>query len=128
MWIMLSDSFISVVALRDKPKGDTLLVRGRVRGDLERLFPSVAVAETPDADYAFRTFLTRTELVHALSEAVGKLDYPNFKASVRDPDRHDAYLECWEAMQEFQFWKKVETPAADCEHRGLEAPSRRDGG
>jgi hypothetical protein len=125
---MLSDSFISVVALRDKPEGDTLLVRARVRGDLERLFPCVAVAETPDADYAFRTFLTRTELVHALSEAVGKLDYPNFKASVRDPDRHDAYLECWEAMQEFQFWKKVETQDADGGHRGPEAPARHDGG
>jgi hypothetical protein len=127
MWIMLSDSFISVVALRDNPKGDTLLVRGRIKGDLDRLFPSMAVAETPDGDYAFRSFLTRTELVHALSEAVGKLDYPNFKESVRDPDRHDAYLECWEAMQEFQFWKKVEILDADSERRGPEGPSRRNG-
>jgi len=46
MWIFLSDSFLSIVD-KDDPSGATLLVRARVAGDIERVFPGVAVATMP---------------------------------------------------------------------------------
>ena len=39
MWIFLSDSFLSIVAHRDKP--GVLLVRARRAGDIEAVFPDV---------------------------------------------------------------------------------------
>ena len=54
MWLFTSKSFLSVVADKENPKGDRLLVRSRIAGDIEELFPSADVMETPYADYRFR--------------------------------------------------------------------------
>lgn len=53
MWISLSDSFLSIVAL-EGPAADPaqLLVRARVAGDIERVFPTAMVTHTPKHDYA----------------------------------------------------------------------------
>ena len=99
MWVFLNDSFISVVGTGFHEK---LLVRGRLPGDIERVFPKAEVQETPDRDYRFRTFVTREEMAGALYNAVFAIDYPNFKGSVADPDRHDAYLDVWDAMLDAQ--------------------------
>jgi hypothetical protein len=34
--------------------------------------------------------------------AVRAITYPNFKNTVHEPDRHNAYLDVWRAMFEFQ--------------------------
>lgn len=34
----------------------------------------------------------------AMAQAVEDLDYGNFKGSVADPARHDAYLDVWTQM------------------------------
>ena len=106
MWLSLSDSFLSIVAL-EGPAADPaqLLVRARVAGDIERLFPTVTVTHTPKHDYAHRAILPRTVVATALAATVQSIDYTNFKNSVSDRARHDAYLECWMAMHELQLKK-----------------------
>ena len=101
MWIHMNDAFLSVVAHRTDP--GALLVRGRVEGDIQRVFPDAEVAETPDADYRFRTLLPRDVVAGAVAAAVGTIDYDNFKNSVAEDDRHDAYADCWLAMRRFQL-------------------------
>lgn len=103
MWVMLSDSYISAVAyVVTPPQPDKLLIRSRVRGDIERLFPGVTVKRTPDADYMFRAVVTRAAMAAVMANEIGKIDYPNFKDSVKENDRHNAYLKCWTAMMSFQ--------------------------
>jgi len=100
MWIFLNDAFLSIV---DKGgDGSTLLVRARRPGDLERAFPGADVVETPDHDYRFRARLDRETVAQALAQAVRGVDYPNFKDTVRDRDRHDAYLGVWRVMYRYQ--------------------------
>jgi hypothetical protein len=101
MWIHMNDAFLSVVAHRTDP--GVLLVRGRVAGDIERVFPGAEVAVTPTADYRFRTLLPREVVAGAVAAAVGTIDYDNFKNSVSDDVRHDAYSECWRTMRRYQF-------------------------
>ncbi len=111
MWVSLSYSFLSIVAL-DGPAADPaqLLVRARVAGDIERVFPTAAVTHTPKADYAYRAILPRTVVATALAAAVQAIDYTNFKNSVSDPARHDAYFECWDAMYDLQVKKARSSP------------------
>lgn len=106
MWLSLSDSFLSIVAIAG-PTADPaqLLVRARVAGDIERVFPQAKVTHTPKADYAYRTTLPRTQVASALTAAVDTIDYTNFKNSVPDRARHDAYLACWLAMHDLQTQK-----------------------
>lgn len=105
MWIHMNDAFLSVVAHRTDER--MLLVRARVAGDIERVFPGVAVGETPDADYRFRTLLPREVVAGAVAAAVGCIDYDNFKNSVADDDRHAAYSDCWYAMRRLQSISEV---------------------
>ena len=100
MWIFLNDSFLSVVAHRDRP--DDLLVRARRQGDIERVFPEAEVQTTPAADYAFRAVLPREVVGAAVSKAAEEIAYPNFKGSVTEPDRHDAYMSVWGVMRRLQ--------------------------
>jgi hypothetical protein len=100
MWIFLNDAFLSIV---DKDgDGTTLLVRARRPGDLERVFPDASVQETPHNDYRFRARVSRPEVIQAMAQAIERLDYPNFKGSVVDHRRHDAYLRVWSVMHQYQ--------------------------
>lgn len=100
MWIFLNDAFLSIV---DKGgDGSTLLVRARRSGDIERVFPSAAVQTTPHNDYRFRARIDREEVAEALAQSVREITYGNFKGSVKDHRRHDAYMDVWQAMYRFQ--------------------------
>jgi hypothetical protein len=39
MWLFTSNSFVSVVADRDDTQSSRLLVRARIKGDIDQLFP-----------------------------------------------------------------------------------------
>jgi hypothetical protein len=100
MWIFLNNAFLSIV---DKGgDGTTLLVRARRSGDIERTFPEAKVERTPANDYRFRARLGREVVAAALAEAVRAITYSNFKGSVRELDRHDAYMGVWEVMHHYQ--------------------------
>jgi hypothetical protein len=101
MWIFLNDAFLSIVEHREDPS--KLLVRARVRGDIERVFPAAKVLHTPvRADYAYRAVIDRRVVADRLRAAVDSIDYPNFKNSVTEDDRHDVYMGVWETMYGFQ--------------------------
>lgn len=105
MWIFLNNAMLSVVVPRARSaaaKKDYLIVRARCRGDIERVFPQAHVVENPFRDYVFRAMLPRAEVANAVAQSVMEIDYQNFKDSVSENDRHDAYLECWDAMNALQ--------------------------
>ncbi len=115
MWIMLPDAYISAVAyITNPPQDHLLLVRARVKGDLEKLFPGNTVERTVDADYLYRTIVTRNQLKLLLLNEVDRIDYKNFKNAVptEDKPRHDAYLKCWTAMNHLQEQLDPESAAA----------------
>lgn len=100
MWIFLKDAFFSIVTC---PKNDRLLtVRARVPGDIERVFSRAKVYPTPDRDYAFRAFIPRHVVARAIAHEVMTIDATNFKASVKEDFRHDAYMRVWGAALSLQ--------------------------
>ena len=90
-----------------KAPGDALLVRGRVRADLEHFADFVArhgerpvIKATPHFDYGFRLTASRETLAAYLVENVETLDYPNFKDEVLRTDRKRAhvYMDVWAVL------------------------------
>lgn len=100
MWIFTSNAFLSVVADRDNP--DRLLVRARVPGHIERVFPDAKVFTDSQADYLYRAFIQREVVVQAVAANISKIDYDNFKDSVNDPVLHNAYMNVWGVMEKIQ--------------------------
>ena len=100
MWIFLNNAFLSIV---DKGgDGTTLLVRARKDGDIQCVFPDSQVKETPGNDYRFRARVNRDQVARAISDSVQGITYPNFKGSVKERRRHDAYMDVWSVMHRFQ--------------------------
>lgn len=107
MWILTSTGFFSIVRKHcDVPAG-TLTVRGRVRGDLERLrsgyLPDASpIEEDFAADYRYRFRVDAGELASVLGRIVTDIDYDNFKEAVelcQGHERHDIYLAVWLVMR-----------------------------
>ena len=102
MWVFLNNAFLSIVAHREQP--DAMLVRARLPGDIERVFPDADVSQTPEADYLFRATIHRSLVADALAKAVRGIDYHNFKASVVHDERKrlGGYYGVWNAMHAIQ--------------------------
>ncbi len=102
VWLLTPRGFYSAVANRDDP--ETVLVRARVREDLEQLAGVVGeleILETPDADYRWRTIVSRRAWTGALILMAAEIDYPNFKAEVARRQGHGragVYGEVWAAL------------------------------
>lgn len=112
MWICHSNAFLSIVADRNDP--DNLLVRARMPGHIEALFPKAKVFTDAGSDYFYRAFITRTEVVDVVAAEVASIRYDNFKSSVKDDILHDAYMKFWQVMyavQKLAKWsdKKAKT-------------------
>ena len=101
VWVFLSNSYLSIVDKGD-PTGATLLVRARKAGDIEALFPDAKVIEGAGTDYQFRARIDRRVVAEVIADQVESIKYGNFKATVKDSDRHDAYMDTWQAMMRFQ--------------------------
>jgi hypothetical protein len=101
MWIFLSDAFLSVVDKGDS-SGKTLLVRARRNGEIEQIFPEAQVVEGGGTDYKFRARIDRTAVAERVAESITNISYSNFKSSVDDSSRHDAYMRVWDAMYSYQ--------------------------
>lgn len=100
MWVFLNDSFLSIV---DKGgNGVTLLVRARHAGDIERVFPDADVQIGCGTDYRYRARIDRERVANAIADSIRKIDYGNFKSTVTDEDRHEAYMDVWSVMYAFQ--------------------------
>ena len=55
MWIQFNNAFLSIEENREKTI--ELLVRARVKGDIEKVFPKADVFEDNNADYKYRAFI-----------------------------------------------------------------------
>lgn len=93
MWICLPDSFLSVVHKDCEP--DELLVRARMPGHIEAVFPQAKVTQSRDTDYRYRAVLKRDDVAAALVSQVYQMEYPNFKNEARERRLHDAYAGFW---------------------------------
>lgn len=102
MWIFLSSSFISIVDKGDET-GKTLLVRARSKGDIERVFPSAEVVEGAGTDYRFRARIDREEVAQRIADEARNTRYSNFKSTVKERGRHDAYMGVWDEMFKYQI-------------------------
>lgn len=107
MWICSNKAFLSVVDKANDP--DCLVVRARVRGHIEALFPGASVKRTPGNDYLFRAEIPRETVAEALFAEVMSITYPNFKGSTANKRLHDAYMRVWHAMAALQELPPYET-------------------
>lgn len=101
MWICLNNAFLSIVSPAGTPK-DSLLVRARRKGDIERAFGAKSIAHlvkhTPLRDYAYRAEMPREMVAGVIELHVRGIAYGNFKSSVRDDALHSAYNRVWGVM------------------------------
>jgi len=97
MWIFLNNSFLSLVEDLDNP--DYLMVRARIEGDIESVFPGAEVTYTPDFDYYYRTSIPKKEVAKYIAKMIESISYSNFKNSVKDRSRHEAYFDVWDVMR-----------------------------
>lgn len=105
MWIFTPTAMVSIVAHREKP--GVLMVRARLKGDLQRLFPGCKVKVTPAADYRFRAEIPRAAAAAVLANFIAELDYPNVKGAIPHGSqvhdlRHQAMNEVWGVMHRAQ--------------------------
>jgi len=100
MWICLNDAFLSIVTDTSCP--DQLLVRARRRDDIERVFGDTKVIRNIGTDYRYRVRLPRATVARAMADRIEGIDYPNFKDSVTNTERHAAYFHIWSVMYRYQ--------------------------
>lgn len=100
MWVFLSDSFVSIVAHRNRPT--MLLVRARLPDDIRALFPRARVLKAIGADYRYRAVISRRVVARVLAKRAAEIAYGNFKNSVKDDERHASYMRVWIVMREAQ--------------------------
>ncbi len=96
MWILLNNSFLSIVEYR--PQKKLLLVRARAKGDIEAIFKSAEVVEHGGSDYAYRATIPREVVQAAIMREIAGIHYHNFKDSVPTQWRHDAYMSVWHSL------------------------------
>jgi len=99
MWLFSKNNFLSIVEDKDDP--NRLLVRGRLRGDIEAMFPLAEVIEGVGSDYLFRAFVDRTAVVKAVADTVTNIDYTNFK-SANNKSRQAHLMGSWQVMRDVQ--------------------------
>jgi hypothetical protein len=100
MWICTNKSFLSIVA--DRSNKENLLVRARISGHIENVFPDADVFTMEDADYKYRAWVSRIEVQSAMTDQISAINYDNFKDSVGNQHLHDAYLKIWSVMYSLQ--------------------------
>lgn len=106
MWVFLNNAFFSIV--EPNINGPNLLVRARFAGDIEKTFPDEKVTYTPHRDYAFRALIDREIVADAISRSLREIDYSNFKDSVQEDWRHEAYADVWYVMYKEQCSKEYD--------------------
>ncbi len=100
MWVCLFDSFLSIVSHYEDP--DKLLVRARVKGHIQAVFPEAKVYQREGSDYLYRADIPREVVAKVIGERLASIDYSNFKNSVKNRALHDAYANFWTIMYGLQ--------------------------
>lgn len=100
MWIILNNSFLSIVQHDKRPS--LLMVRARLKGDIERVFPAAKIHVDQGTDYKYRAFIPRDVVAKAMADQVTGIDYDNFKNSIRDARRKTFATRVWNAGWDMQ--------------------------
>jgi hypothetical protein len=100
MWIQFNNAFLSIVENREKTI--ELLVRARVKGDIEKVFPEADVFEDNNADYKYRAFISKAKVAERMVLKVTEINYDNFKNSVKEIDRKKIYSNIWAELRKIQ--------------------------
>lgn len=100
MWIIAKHGFLSIVQHDDDPS--KLLVRGRVKGDIEHYFPDATVTRHDKNDYLYRAIIDRDTVYRTIAEAVSNIDYRAVKPAIADKRRSMTYLAVWHELEEMQ--------------------------
>jgi hypothetical protein len=106
MWLLTDRGFYSVVEHREDSA--LLMVRARVRGDLENLrplLPGVEILETPEGDYPVRIVVPRADwerAVRALTEGINYDDFKSTVAGLQGLGRHDIYEQVWDVLHDLE--------------------------
>lgn len=154
MWNFGVEGFTSTIAYKrqwdrtglgdrvaDADEGQLLLVRCRLREDMERFVARLNVekehrfsdeeikyAVTENGDYRFRTVITRLEFGWYMGQSIGRIKYDNFKSEatrVSGHAYHDMLMGIWSKT------RREQTSQADKEHgrdrKASGLPARYDG-
>lgn len=105
MWLFCKSGFFS--AVRHAEKAETIHLRARFKGDLQRLFKAhnvrAKVKYTPKNDYAYRANIPLQTWAEIVATEAADVDYENFKNAVHDGTARDmAYMDVWCAMRQGQ--------------------------
>ena len=102
MWIVLNDSYLSIVAVEGEPS--IKLVRARLQDDIKNVFPNAEVLVTEERDYLFRAYIPTKTVSEVIAKRINEIDYTNFKDSVKSSDyeRKLAYSRIWGIMFDLQ--------------------------
>lgn len=98
MWLFFPNSMLSIVQHRDKK--ELLIVRARMEGDIEAIFPEAKgqVTHTTDTDYPYRVLVSKKVAAQRMHDQVMGINYPNFKDSVRLHHRKMAFSLVWSIL------------------------------
>ena len=100
MWIQFNNAFLSIVENRDNKL--ELLVRARVKGDIEKIFPEADVFEDDNADYKYRALISKAKVAARMMLKITEINYDNFKNSVKETKRKNAYSNVWVELRKLQ--------------------------
>ncbi len=110
MLIFTRNSFLSIV---DHAQDDRfVVVRGRIPGDIEAIFPEAEVFERPGADFKYQATIARDRASLRIGHLVKEIHYESFESTIEDPERRQAYIQVWSAMYEEQM-RRAEPEAAE---------------
>lgn len=101
MWVFTVRGFFSIIKYDDNK---SFVVRSRVKGDIEAVWPNARVHHLPERDYAFRALVPRWEVADAIDLAIQNIDYTNFKqaAFAVDHRRSEYYGMVWAILADMQ--------------------------
>jgi len=133
MWLFTTIGFFSATltnkSYRELPKKQQtghIMVRARVRDDLERLvelhmdavpptphYKAPEILALPGHDYPYRIVVPHKDWVHLATRLAEMIDYSNFKSAVDKAlpgeegyARHDLYMKVWSVMNGAERWLK----------------------
>ena len=102
MWIFLNNSFLSIVENRNNK--EELLVRSRIKGDIDKIFPDSNVFELENSDYKYRSYIKKSEVSEKIKDIIQNINYDNFKNSIskNEDKRHSSYINVWNEMRKLK--------------------------
>lgn len=106
MWLFTQRGFFSIVQHKGNPA--VLIVKARVKGDIEKYWPEAVIERNEEFDYLYRTNLPREAVEPVILQIVKDINYDSFKGSLEDKRRYAWYVRVWETlcMMQTVFWQE----------------------